>query len=116
MNTLCTLPNRHGGWPLVILAGLALVAVAVASHGLAALTGVALVGLGSVGAVATTQRPNQREVLMAAHGMVYGLLYLVFLGATLDLGGWRVAVLIDLVGSVAAAAVLARRLPLGGPR
>ena len=78
--------------PWLILAGVGCLVVASPTFGM--LSGVALVALGA--GAATTRYANVGPLWLALHGVVYGGLYLLFLGATLDCAavehrGWLLA-------------------------
>lgn len=110
MTTLLTTLETRCGWPVVLLAGVAMVILAVLGNGLAALTGVALVALGAGGTVANRVAPERRLDWLLLHTLVYGTLYATFLGARLHAGASGPLLLADLAGSWVAIMMLATLL------
>lgn len=107
MSSLIRSIESHQGWPLVLLAGVAMVTLSVLADGLAALTGVALVGLGSAGCLAARATSTGRFDYVLLNNLVYGPLYLLFLGSLLHAGQEGPLLWADLAGSLIALAMLA---------
>lgn len=100
MASLIAQIHRRHAWPFVILAGIVLVTLAVFSGGHAALTGVALIAVGGLGELTSREPSPARGAWLMLHGSVYLMLYLVFLGARIDLGGDWVLLAVDLLMSI----------------
>lgn len=80
MNSLAVFVTRYA--PQFLLAGLACLAVAVLCPPAGAMTGCALVALGACAAL--VRRPGVGATLLIAQLAVYGVIYLLFVGAAFD--------------------------------
>ncbi|MCA9241495.1 MAG: hypothetical protein KDA37_14900 [Planctomycetales bacterium] len=110
MSSLLANVAERQAWPGIILAGVALVTMAVLTGGHAALTGVALIACGGLGELESRSHSPGKLAWLFAHSVTYLVIYLVFLGARIDLGGDWLPLASDLLVS---AVVLAACLPLG---